>query len=711
MTDISNDVENDNANLNNKIVYDFTPISRKGEKTRFSLGYANEYKDNNLDAQIASYKKSLSDSKHKQYSDEELNEDSKNISNRKDKKFNKKKSKENKLIVKTDSLKKKEKDKLDKNSKSEEQILKDIIKLEIKNEDDTFNKEETYSDSLQKAQQDIKIETDNYDEKKPIIKDKNNSSKGKRQKKIIIIRSKKQPNASNVKQLKEDKKEDNIISNETKLDDVDNFNIVKENEVCDEDKIAEIVSFKDEDNEAKQDTIDLTEEVNENINEDEVVNVSNLVEDVNEPFEEPKLKSSETENITEEKILTPIKLPNETKIEQETEKPLRKRRDERIFNFLIVAVALLFILNVALSTIIVYAIKNGGTKNINNIDSHITVNGDGVTSYAVTKAKNSTVAIATGGVVNSEASFYDNSANRGTGVIYRIDNSNKTAYILTCEHVVRGFEKSVYIMFPTYLRPIKVSVVGCSEEYDIAVLKVNNISNIEGISEIESYSSQSLVVGESVFTIGNSLSGGLSASSGIISFINKNVLLENGVNREVQIDATINPGNSGGGLFNNKGEFIGLVSAKITSTNSNNTTVNVEGVSYAIPGTLALGIAESIIRNDGEPSYIDIGVSFKHSDRYVTYTEIDGKYVETFEVRVSSSSYSKLKDEDIVLSFTYIDLDGILREVKMINEYCFEDIKFNILYGSTIEFNVNRLISGEYNKTISVVADNIVIAD
>jgi serine protease Do len=44
----------------------------------------------------------------------------------------------------------------------------------------------------------------------------------------------------------------------------------------------------------------------------------------------------------------------------------------------------------------------------------------------------------------------------------------------------------------------------------------------------------------------------------------------------LQTNAAINPGNSGGGLFNAKGELIGIVSAKSSGT-------DIEGLGFAIP--------------------------------------------------------------------------------------------------------------------------------
>ena len=50
----------------------------------------------------------------------------------------------------------------------------------------------------------------------------------------------------------------------------------------------------------------------------------------------------------------------------------------------------------------------------------------------------------------------------------------------------------------------------------------------------------------------------------------------------IQIDAAINGGNSGGALLNNKGEVVGINSAKY-STNGSSTSASIEGMGFAIP--------------------------------------------------------------------------------------------------------------------------------
>ena len=89
--------------------------------------------------------------------------------------------------------------------------------------------------------------------------------------------------------------------------------------------------------------------------------------------------------------------------------------------------------------------------------------------------------------------------------------------------------------------------------------------------------SSDLIVGDQVVAIGNPL-GELtnSLTVGYVSAKERMVTTEVGAMSMIQTDAAISPGNSGGGLFNAKGELIGIVNAKYSSSEA-------EGLGFAIP--------------------------------------------------------------------------------------------------------------------------------
>lgn len=385
-----------------------------------------------------------------------------------------------------------------------------------------------------------------------------------------------------------------------------------------------------------------------------------------------------------------------------------KKKSQKVsvsgFKILVSIVAVMFIINIGLCIALIYHVKHAVVKDVSVYNNNITSVGNSASVMATDTAKWSSVCVAAGGSCTTESQFYKNTASRGSGVIYKIDEANDTVYIITCNHVIDGHDK-FYIMLPSQLVPIQAEKVGYSQHYDIAVLKFKDVSLLDSCTAIQIYDSAHLTTGESVFAVGNSLSGGLSVTSGIISRINTMIKVEGNsfLSREIQIDAAINPGNSGGGAFNNEGKFIGLVNAKLSSTLSGNATVDVSGTAYAIPSKLVIGIADSMINNGGAPTCVNLGVEFAHSVDFGIgrYDIGNGKLIDIYQVQVSSVgsgsiSSGKLQRDYVVKSFSYTDIFGVYHEnVPMYNMYSFDDIKFAVKPYSTITFVVEKGILGE----------------
>ena len=121
-------------------------------------------------------------------------------------------------------------------------------------------------------------------------------------------------------------------------------------------------------------------------------------------------------------------------------------------------------------------------------------------------------------------------------------------------------------------------LVGGEKDNDVAVLKIE----AAGLTPVTLGDSDKLVVGESVYTIGNPL-GELtySLTDGIISALDR--LISTGDNvtlNMLQTNCDINPGNSGGPLFDSYGSVIGITTAKYTQSSSG---VSAEGLGFAIP--------------------------------------------------------------------------------------------------------------------------------
>jgi len=101
--------------------------------------------------------------------------------------------------------------------------------------------------------------------------------------------------------------------------------------------------------------------------------------------------------------------------------------------------------------------------------------------------------------------------------------------------------------------------------------------------------STKLRVGDFVVAIGDPFGLGQSATSGIVSGLQRQDLRQNGVQNYIQTDASINPGNSGGALVNLAGELVGINSMIYSPSGAS------AGLGFAIPSDLASEVMKQLI--------------------------------------------------------------------------------------------------------------------
>ena len=370
------------------------------------------------------------------------------------------------------------------------------------------------------------------------------------------------------------------------------------------------------------------------------------------------------------------------------------------YKFLVIMVAVLFLSNIGLIVAMAVHVKNGKIKNVNNYYNEYSASEETIQVHALSNAQWSTVCVSAGGNCSNEYTFFNNTLSHGAGVIYRVESD--VIYFVTCYHVMNGYSTDeIWVLLQSQSIPIKVDLVYYSSRYDIAVLEyeTSNPENVlDGCKPIDIYDSTYLSLGETVYAVGNPFSGGFTISKGGVSQINSIVDVEGNTMREIQIDTPINSGNSGGGLFNNRGQFVGLVNAKLNSVNSGK--LDVDGIAFAIPGNLVVGIAESIIENRSKAKYINLGVEFKHNEQlgktqlYVSYNgelkPLVQNYVEVASVS-KGIAYGKLHAGDIIEAVEMkVSIAGKEKTIKvgMYNQYIFEDFSFSIVEGSEILFYI-----------------------
>ena len=242
----------------------------------------------------------------------------------------------------------------------------------------------------------------------------------------------------------------------------------------------------------------------------------------------------------------------------------------------------------------------------------------------------------------------------GSGVI--VDSNG---YILTCNHVIEG-AKSIVVTTKDGVTHDAV-LVGSDSMSDVAVLKIDGT----GYTAATYGDSSNLSVGDLAVAIGNPLGKlGGSASTGIISSLDRELEVDGKLMTLLQTDASINPGNSGGGLFNGEGNLIGIVVAKSTGS-------DVEGIGFAIPINDAAAIAKELIENGKVTGRPLIGVSVIDASDAAVAKEygysIPGLYI--YEVSSKNAEEAGLMAGDMITAVNGEKLSSRTDLTTEINKY------------------------------------------
>ena len=223
------------------------------------------------------------------------------------------------------------------------------------------------------------------------------------------------------------------------------------------------------------------------------------------------------------------------------------------------------------------------------------------------------------------------SAASGSGFVLTQDG-----YIVTNYHVIEDAANDSSVTIEVSFADgtqYTAQLVGGEQDNDIAVLKID----ATGLQAVTLGDSSQLVVGESVYAIGNPL-GELTytLTDGIVSALDRLITTSstdangNTVSTTLnvlQTNCAINPGNSGGPLFDSYGNVVGVVSAKMTESSSG---VSAEGLGFAIPINDVKDILTDLIEHGyvtGKP-YMGVQVSSvpEYAQRYGISA---GAYVES----------------------------------------------------------------------------------
>lgn len=216
-------------------------------------------------------------------------------------------------------------------------------------------------------------------------------------------------------------------------------------------------------------------------------------------------------------------------------------------------------------------------------------------------------------------------------------------------------------------------------------------------ASVEIANSDEIGAGNVAIAIGNpsaSDMNGISVTQGIVSVDSEYITMTGADERSevtyrvIRVDTPINSGNSGGGLFDENGNLIGIVNAKIASS-------DIENIGYAIPSNIVRAISDNIIdycygKDNENVMRCILGISIQVSALDTSFDAQNGIFTKTEKVSVAevtqnSLADGKLKVGDVIKSIT-IDkkTSDITRQHHLI------DTMLDARVGDTVTFTVER---------------------
>lgn len=291
----------------------------------------------------------------------------------------------------------------------------------------------------------------------------------------------------------------------------------------------------------------------------------------------------------------------------------------------------------------------------------------------------------------------------GSGAI--IDANN--GYIITNNHVVKD-AKNIYVTLSNG-QIYEGTLKGSDATTDIAIIKLNTVP--KGLQAVSFADSDALQVGQPTMAVGNPLGYANSASTGIISALNRPVSVSSDgnvqdavVTNAIQVDAAVNQGNSGGPLFNASGEVIGITSS-IASVSRNTSSAGSIGIGFAIPSNLVKKVGESIIK-DGSFTHAQLGVAIKTSTVKVDNVIRIGAYVSSV-VSGGAADKAGIQKGDVIVAYNGNAVDSVESVLGYVRAASVGDkAKLTIVRGGTNVINITVTLGKATEQTKSTQSQN-----
>lgn len=258
-------------------------------------------------------------------------------------------------------------------------------------------------------------------------------------------------------------------------------------------------------------------------------------------------------------------------------------------------------------------------RSVDEVATTTSTNGENLTySQVASIVKNSVVEIVTEFTVQSGWYQYVTQG-AGSGVIISTDG-----YIITNTHVIADESTGV----PSAQITVRLAdgteypakTIGYDTDSDISIIKIEATDLVAA----QCGNSDNLSVGEELVIVGNPLGElGGTVTNGIVSATEREIQVNSVTMSLIQTNAAVNPGNSGGGMFNMKGQLVGIVNAKSSGS-------DIEGLGFAIPINDALEVSKQLLEYGYVRGKTMIGASFEQvsGSNYFFYYNIEpGLYV------------------------------------------------------------------------------------
>ncbi len=284
--------------------------------------------------------------------------------------------------------------------------------------------------------------------------------------------------------------------------------------------------------------------------------------------------------------------------------------------------------------------------------------------------------------VMQTSSFYGQyiAQGAGSGVII-----SKDGYIVTNNHVISG-ASSIKVTTrggDSY----DAKLIGTDAKVDIALLKIE----ASDLPVAVFGDSSKLAVGAKAVIIGNPLGTlGGSVTEGIISALDRSIVIDGKTMHLMQTDAAVNPGNSGGGMFDGQGALSGIVVAKSSSE-------EIDNIGFVIPINDVIEIIDDLKDYGYVRGRADTGMTFMDLSNnmfawYYFGTNDAGVYIASVENGSNAAKAGFAKGDRVV------SIDG--KEITKSEEIT--NIISDKSAGDKVTFEIDR---GGSKKTIELTLD------